>query len=134
MDGAVSLEQVITEVQVLRLRPGDVLVLKSSRLLASDGSGALHRTAETVSKFVGFRVSALVVPDDADLQVLRSSDAPWTHQRDLDATAAMQPVPMMPAGAAYNVIKAHAKCSVCQGDMLPAPQGGFQCNNGHQEP
>jgi hypothetical protein len=102
----VSLEQLVTEVKVLRLQPGDVLVLKSDKLLSShDTKDLLQNAAGLITKFVGFRVPVVVIPEDAEVEVLRSGDGTTLlpHQKALDD--ALVPVPTSMGTTGINIIK-----------------------------
>jgi uncharacterized protein GlcG (DUF336 family) len=128
----ITLEQLITEVKVLRLQPGDVVVLKSDNLIASGTTQALiTQAAGVMTRFVGFRVSVIVIPADAEVDVLRSGDGTSILPHEQAAQKASTPIPMPPQGTnAWRVAKGPNICSTCREPQFQTPSG-MTCRNGH---
>ena len=103
----VTLDQLVSEVKVLRLQPGDVVVLKSDQLIGSGDAEPIQRASVSISRFVGFRVSVMVVPSDADVEVLRSGDGTTLLPHEAEAQRALQPVPMGLGTTAINILKSN---------------------------
>jgi hypothetical protein len=126
----VKLDQVVAEVKVLRLQPGDIVVLKSDAIMDDRMAHvAITRAGEMFSKHVGFPVKVMVLHEGADIEVLRSQpDAP---QPEPGKVAKPQPLPMPPAGGdAYYITKGPAVCPQCKEPQFACP-GGMVCRNGH---
>lgn len=105
---AVDVEALIREVKVLRLQPGDIVILKSNALLASNQPKAqelIDRASVVFSRFVGFRVSVMVIPEGGDVDVLRSGDGTTLLPHEAAAKAALTPVPMGRDTGAINILK-----------------------------
>lgn len=105
----VDVEALIREVKVLRLQPGDVVILKSNGLLASGQPKAqelIDRASVVFSRFVGFRVCVMVIPEGGDVDVLRSGDGTTKLPWEVAAEDALKPVPArQPGDNSFNVIK-----------------------------